>query len=216
MRNEEIAEIVARTNWDDIFSSFRGEIEQIPPMYSAKKIRGKKLYEHARRGQVIERESVQLVIKQLDLLRAKNPVAVSPGSDTSIPVRVVCSAGTYIRQLAEDIGRKIGVGAHLTGLRRTRAGRFSLDDAVTLDQLENAEDPANRLMPMELAVEHLQSITLAADRVEKTRNGLSTRIADGDFAHNMPIRMIDETGGLVAVGTFDRTENAVIPKVVLL
>jgi len=85
-----------------------------------------------------------------------------------------------------------------------------------LDQLENADDPANCLMPMELAVEHLQSITLAADRVEKTRNGLSTRIADGDFANNMPIRMIDETGGLVAVGTFDRTGNAVIPKVVLL
>jgi len=214
MRNEEIAEIVARTNWDDIFSFFRGEIEQIPPMYSAKKVGGKKLYEHARRGQVIERESVQLVIKQLDLLH--DPVGTAPGSDTSIRISVVCSAGTYIRQLAEDIGRKIGVGAHLTGLRRTRAGRFSLDDAVTLDQLENADDPANCLMPMELAVEHLQSITLAADRVEKTRNGLSTRIADGDFAHNMPIRMIDETGGLVAVGTFDRTENAVIPKVVLL
>jgi len=214
MRNEEIAEIVARTNWDDIFSFFRGEIEQIPPMYSAKKVGGKKLYEHARRGQVIERESVQLVIKQLDLLH--DPVGTAPGSDTSIRISVVCSAGTYIRQLAEDIGRKIGVGAHLTGLRRTRAGRFSLDDAVTLDQLENADDPANCLMPMELAVEHLQSITLAADRVEKTRNGLSTRIADGDFAHNMPIRMIDETGGLVAVGTFDRTGNAVIPKVVLL
>ena len=214
MRNEEIAEIVARTNWDDIFSFFRGEIEQIPPMYSAKKVGGKKLYEHARRGQVIERESVQLVIKQLDLLH--DPVGTAPGSDTSIRISVVCSAGTYIRQLAEDIGRKIGVGAHLTGLRRTRAGRFSLDDAVTLDQLENADDPANRLMPMELAVEHLQSITLAADRVEKTRNGLSTRIVDGDFADNMPIRMIDETGGLVAVGTFDRTENAVIPKVVLL
>ena len=214
MRNEEIAEIVARTNWDDIFSFFRGEIEQIPPMYSAKKVGGKKLYEHARRGQVIERESVQLVIKQLDLLH--DPVGTAPGSDTSIRISVVCSAGTYIRQLAEDIGRKIGVGAHLTGLRRTRAGRFSLDDAVTLDQLENADDPANCLMPMELAVEHLQSITLAADRVEKTRNGLSTRIADGDFANNMPIRMIDETGGLVAVGTFDRTENAVIPKVVLL
>ena len=66
---EEIADIVGRTNWDDIFSSFRGEIEQIPPMYSAKKIAGKKLYEHARKGNVVERESVQLVIKLLDLLQ---------------------------------------------------------------------------------------------------------------------------------------------------
>ena len=208
--NEEIADIVGRTNWDDIFSSFRGEIEQIPPMYSAKKIAGKKLYEHARKGNVVERESVQLVIKLLDLLQ--EPAI----GDRSIGVRVVCSAGTYIRQLAEDFGRKIGIGAHLTGLRRTRAGRFSLAEAVTLDQLEDKEAPERELKPIELAIEHLQSITLAADRVEKTRNGLSTRISNTDFEDQARVRMVDETGDLVAVGTFDQTENVVVPKIVLV
>ena len=207
---EEIADIVGRTNWDDIFSSFRGEIEQIPPMYSAKKIAGKKLYEHARKGNVVERESVQLVIKLLDLLQ--EPAI----GDRWIGVRVVCSAGTYIRQLAEDFGRKIGIGAHLTGLRRTRVGRFSLAEAVTLDQLEDKEAPERELKPIELAIEHLQSITLAADRVEKTRNGLSTRISNTDFEDQARVRMVDETGDLVAVGTFDQTENVVVPKIVLV
>jgi len=207
---EEIADIVGRTNWDDIFSSFRGEIEQIPPMYSAKKIAGKKLYEHARKGNVVERESVQLVIKLLDLLQ--EPAI----GDRWIGVRVVCSAGTYIRQLAEDFGRKIGIGAHLTDLRRTKAGRFSLDDAVTLDQLEKAEAPENALKPMDIAVEHLPSITLAPDRIEKTRNGLSTRIAIPDFDDRTPLRMVDAAGSLIAIGAFDQTENTVVPKVVLV
>ena len=210
MRNEEIAEIVGRTNWDDTFLSFRGEIEQIPPMYSAKKIAGKKLYEHARKGNVVERESVQLVIKLFDLL--KDPAA----GDRSIHVRVICSAGTYIRQLAQDIGRTIGLGAHLTGLRRTKAGRFSLAEAVTLDQLEKAEPPENALKPMDIAVEHLPSITLAADRVEKTRNGLSTRITNADFEDQTPVRMVDEAGDLIAVGAFDAAENAVVPKIVVV
>lgn len=216
MQNEEIVEIVNRTHWDDLFTSFRGDILQVPPMYSAKKISGKKLYEHARKGEVVEREPVKLVIKQLDLLRARNPVATAPGSDTAISIRVVCSAGTYIRQLAEDIGRKIGVGAHLTELRRTRSGRFSLAEAVTLDQLENVENPESRLRPMELAVEHLPSMMLADDRVERTRNGLSTRVANCDYDDKASVRMVNETGDLVAIGTFDRTENIVIPKVVLV
>jgi tRNA pseudouridine55 synthase len=108
-----------------VFAQFRGEIEQTPPMYSAKKVAGKKLYEHARKGVEIAREPVKITIRKLEIV---DPTQIDePFSE--VRIRVICSAGTYIRTLAEDIGRAVGVGAHLEELRRTRAGMFSIEDA---------------------------------------------------------------------------------------
>jgi len=211
----ESAEKLATLDWERTLSSFRGKIDQTPPMYSAKKVAGKKLYEHARKGEVIDRQPVKVVISKLEIIKGNNPVAPAPGSDTSIRIRVVCSAGTYIRQLAEDIGRKVGVGAHLAELRRTRAGRFGLAGAVTLDELDKADNPLACLLQIETAVEHLPVITLAPDRVEKTRNGLSTRV-EATFEPGEPVQMRDDDGGLIAIGIFDQAENAIRPKVVLV
>lgn len=128
---------------ENALSQFRGHVTQIPPMYSAKKIGGVKLYELARRGEAIERQPITVEIKFLDLL--------SPLQNGECVVRVVCSSGTYIRTLAEDIGQALGIGAHLTALRRTRAGNCDLSQARTLESLAaSAEDGqlAKMLIPM--------------------------------------------------------------------
>lgn len=206
------SDTVSTQEVEDALSGFRGEIEQMPPMYSAKKIDGKKLYEHARKGETIERKPIKVSIHDLELLESPDPE--SP-SDT-VRIRVACSAGTYIRTLAEDIGRKLGVGAHLTELRRTRAGKFAIGQSLTLEQLQAMSDPASAMIPMAEAIEHLPQFTVAEDRVDKTRNGLSTRVFDTGFQNGEMLRMLTESGELIAIGRFDADENVVQPKVVLV
>ncbi len=215
MQNEEIGTVLAATNWNEVFSEFRGQIEQTPPMYSAKKVDGKKLYEHARNGETVERKSVTITIHELELLGDLRETDL--GAETwDLGLKVTCSAGTYIRTLAEDIGRKVGVGAHLAELRRTRAGKFGIAQGVTLEKLEQVEDKQTALIPMEEAVSHLAAFTLNADRVAKTKSGMSTRVFEPQFSAGQPIRMIDEDGTLIAIGAYDDTENSVRPKVVLV
>ncbi|WP_133649141.1 tRNA pseudouridine(55) synthase TruB [Paraburkholderia flava] len=108
---------------------FRGDIVQVPPMYSALKRDGKPLYEYARAGQVVEREGRAVTIHQLELLACALP---------DVTFRVTCSKGTYVRTLAEDIGETLGCGAHLVALRRTGVGALTLEHAVTLDALSDA------------------------------------------------------------------------------
>ena len=110
---------------------FTGEIEQVPPMHSALKREGRPLYELARAGIEVERAPRRVRIHALELL------AFDPASATA-RIRVACSKGTYVRVLAQDIGARLGCGAHLVALRRERAGRLDLDQAVTLEQLEAA------------------------------------------------------------------------------
>ncbi len=132
--------------------SFVGPIEQVPPMYSAKKIDGKRLYELARKGVEVEREAKKVTIYTLDVRRVELPL---------VELSVCCSAGTYVRVLAQDLGVKLGCGGHLKQLRRTVAGPFSLADAVTLEAL--ATDPAlaeSRALPVSRALAHLPRITI--------------------------------------------------------
>lgn len=196
---------------------FRGEIEQIPPMYSAKKVDGKKLYEHARKGVEIGRKPIKVTISTLKIL--SEPPTVAGGLTREfdrIGLRVVCSSGTYIRTLAEDIGRVTGVGAHLQELRRTRAGQFDISQAVTLEQLESEVEPGTRLLPMNNAVGHLAELVLEGDRIEKTKSGLSTRIGPGSFQDGEAVRMVDAVGEIIAIGIFDAGENCIRPKIVLM
>ncbi|MEP7075144.1 MAG: tRNA pseudouridine(55) synthase TruB [Acidobacteriota bacterium] len=209
MRDEDRHSLLVSQNWNEVFAQFLGEIEQTPPMYSAKKVDGKKLYELARQGIEIERKSVTVTIPAIDLL---DSVSASP----TIRMRVVCSAGTYIRTLAQDIGRKIGVGAHLTELRRTRAGKFGISKSISLDRFQELEGPASAILPITDAVEHLPSFELTADRAAKTKGGLSTRASDQKFLAGEPIRMQDEAGELIAIGFYDEAENSIRPKIVLV
>ncbi|MDP8227887.1 MAG: tRNA pseudouridine(55) synthase TruB, partial [Candidatus Electryoneaceae bacterium] len=111
-----------------VISRFIGEIDQLPPMYSAVKVKGMRLYEAARRGIEIERKLRRVRIEQIELLNL---------TSDGFEMRVVCSHGTYIRSLAYDIGRELGPGAHVNRLVRTRIGEFTLDQATNLDQLAN-------------------------------------------------------------------------------
>jgi tRNA pseudouridine55 synthase len=196
---------------ESTLQEFVGEIEQIPPMYSAKKIEGKKLYELARQGKEVERKPAKIRIDRLELI---------PGPENKeqndLGLRVVCSAGTYIRTLAEDIGRKLGTGAHLEELRRKRSGRFDISQSTTLDALEKLDDPKSLLIPIEQAVSNLPEIVLSPERVEKTKNGLSTRFESAELADGQPMRMHTESGKLIAVGFYNADEKVVQPKVVLV
>lgn len=194
-----------------VLAEFRGTIDQVPPMYSAKKIDGQKLYELARKGETVERKAVTVTITELELM--ESPAIGTPGETASL--RVACSAGTYIRTLAEDIGRKLRTGAHLEELRRTRAGRFSIDQSVPLDQFMEMNDPASLLIPMEIVVSHLTPFELAEDRITKTRSGLSSRVREANMTHGEPIAMLDPDKKLVAIGYFDAEQSVVQPKIVL-
>lgn len=199
-----------------VLDDFRGEIMQTPPMYSAKKVDGKKLYEHARKGETIDRKQVVVTIGELELSAATASKGGVTDSENTVGLRVRCSAGTYIRTLAEDIGRKLGIGAHLAELRRTAAGKFTIEQSVTLERLGEFDDPATALIPMTEAVAHLPKYLLADDRVAKTRNGLSTRVFDAEFADGEAIQMLDAAGEMIAIGFFDAAENIIQPKVVLV
>lgn len=211
LRGEEVTEQLASIAWEEVLANFRGTIKQVPPMYSAKKIEGKKLYELARRGIEVEREAVEVTVNELQILGGET--VRSPNS--AVLMRVVCSAGTYIRTLAEDIGRATGLLAHLTALRRTRAGKFTLENAATLDALAEHDSPADLLLPIENAVSHLPGFTLREDRVAKTLSGMSTRELSGNFANGEAVAMFSLSGELIAVGRYLDGEKAIQPKVVL-
>lgn len=123
-----------------VLPEFRGEIEQIPPMHSALKRDGKPLYKYARAGVEVERPPRAVTIHRLDLL------AYSPHEAV---IEVICSKGTYIRTLAQDIGRLLGCGAHLSALRRTRVGPFHVDNAIALSDLQTMETPQSVLISLD-------------------------------------------------------------------
>lgn len=123
-----------REHIEQVLTRFRGEIEQVPPMYSALKKDGRPLYEYARAGQTVERAARRVTILSISMLECALPQA------PTFTMRVTCSKGTYVRTLAEDIGEALGCGAHLTALRRTAVGDLALDGAVTLEQIEQQDD----------------------------------------------------------------------------
>jgi tRNA pseudouridine55 synthase len=209
MQNEEIVELLRTTKWETVFDNFRGEIEQVPPMYSAKKQDGKKLYELARQGKEVERKPVQVTINELELIGEEQIRA----PHSTLRIRVVCSAGTYIRTLAEDIGRRIGVGAHLAELRRSRAGKFTIDQSIWLDTLDLS---TINLIPVEDAVSHLSPFVLSDERVEKTRNGLTTRTNGTAYLENEFVRMLDKNDNLIAVGIHESELSEIRPKILLI
>ncbi|AZY49777.1 tRNA pseudouridine(55) synthase TruB [Bordetella avium] len=130
---------VEEANLREVLSRFQGSIEQIPPMYSALKRDGKPLYEYARAGIELERPPRRVMIYRIELLSFTGHQA---------EIDVACSKGTYIRTLAQDIGRALGCYAHLFALRRTQVGPFSLDRAVTLDALQAMTDPKAALLAL--------------------------------------------------------------------
>lgn len=149
--------------------SFVGDYEQIPPMYSALKVDGKKLYELARAGKTIERQARPVKILELEILKMELPV---------VTIRVVCSKGTYIRTLCDDIGRKLGCGGAMQSLRRTKAGAFTLENAITLGELQKCKEEGRLqevVLPVDCVFEDCPSlhVTVECERLLENGNALT-------------------------------------------
>lgn len=175
---------------DSALDRFRGEIQQVPPPYSAIKLKGKKAYELAREGKPVELDARNVTVYELTKLQYVPP---------ELSIRVECSAGTYIRSLAHDLGETLGTGAHLSALRRIRAGPFGLEDAVTLDELEKAMrrgEWQDWMRPASEALPDLPIVKVEAPELDRIRNGL--RIPADDQAAGMA-RALAPDGQLVAI-----------------
>lgn len=169
---------------------FRGEIRQVPPMYSALKRDGRPLYELARAGKVVERDARSVTIHELALLERSGEL---------LQVRIRCSKGTYIRQLAEDLGEALGCGAHLAALRRTAAGDFTLDQAVTLEGFRELDDARRlaSLLPVERLLGALPPVRLAPETVHRFTQG---QAVPSGSAPAQACRVLDHSGALLGVG----------------
>ncbi len=176
----------------DAVQFFVGEIEQIPPMYSAIKIDGKRLYELAREGKTVERKSRQVVIKSIEI---KN---IDLRKNT-VTMLVDCTKGTYIRTLCEDIGKKLGCGGYMSALLRTRSGRYCIEKAYELDAIaEMAEnDDFGFLIPVENAMPEYQKIVLAESNAKKVRNGIKVSVQGLDLGETY--RVFDEKGEFLVI-----------------
>lgn len=147
---------------DRVLPRFRGDILQVPPMYSALKVNGKKLYELARKGQEVERQPRPITVFELTNL----------GFDgTRLSLRVKCSKGTYIRTLCQDIGEALGCGGCMEALRRVRAGEYGIQEAVPLEQLLESETPERYLRGLDTMFAHCPAVTLTPNQEKRCRNG---------------------------------------------
>ena len=178
---EEREAFVTRSSLEAVLSRFTGDIEQIPPMYSAIKINGKKLYELARKGKEVERQPRPVTIHALELLGW-------PDAGEDLQLRVRCSKGTYVRTLCHDIGQALGYGGCMSSLQRVKAAGFTLADSVTLEAVQEAVDRGEGealLRPVDSCFAQYPALTLkTAGAEKKMRNGaaLAARdIPDGEY-----------------------------------
>lgn len=150
----------------EVAAKFTGDIEQIPPMYSALKRDGKPLYEYARAGETLERAARPVTIYSLKWVSVEWPVAT---------LEVACSKGTYVRTLAEDIGEYLGVGAHLIGLRRQKVGHLTLTKGVTLEKVKEVANDVHKqagyLLPVDALVQELNPLELSDEEADRLRLG---------------------------------------------
>jgi tRNA pseudouridine55 synthase len=156
---------ITEEQFNKVLERFIGEIEQVPPPYSAVKVQGRRAYDMAREGEEVDLAPRIIKVYSLEILEWAPPEVV---------IDVYCSSGTYVRSLANDLGKELGTGAHLVGLRRTKSGRFTLRDAVPLRRLQEAFDAGNwyrNLIPAAEALADWPMVELDADQVELIRHG---------------------------------------------
>lgn len=184
---------------------FTGTISQVPPMVSALKHEGRRLYEMARAGEIVERDARQVRVHELEILSVGAPPY------PEVEFRVVCGKGTYVRSLADDMAAVLGGQAHLTALRRTRIGSFGIGDSLTVDDLVNWH---SYLMTPARALSHLPSVVVDDETAGAVRNGM--RFVGGPVVSgppDMPYRVLTEGGELLAIYT--REGDRAAPDVVL-
>lgn len=197
---------------DELLGGFRGTFMQRPPIFSAKKVGGKRLYEYAREGEAFEPEPCEVTIHQLDLLKLDSG---------RIELRITGSSGMYVRSLAHDIGEKLECGAYLEDLVRLSVGGLSLEDAHTLERIEELERGSDRsfLKPMLELLHELPVVKANPTQVNRIRNGTPIVITSPSLGDGQRVRVVDDGGELVAVGDVKKPLGSlqlqVFPKVVL-
>ncbi len=177
---------------EGVLADFRGSIDQVPPMYSALKHKGRRLYELARAGQKVDRPARPVIIHELCLDELQ---------DDRLALFIRCSKGTYIRSLVRDIGQALGCGAHLTALRRTASAPYRLADAITLDDLEglNVDEARARLLPIDSALMQLPAVRL--DAIESRRIGHGQEITvDGNAVTGSGLVRLYDNDRFIGIG----------------
>ena len=203
LSDEEVRRMVTPQMVKETAAEFVGEISQIPPMYSAVKVDGKRLYEYARQGRTVERKARKITIYDLEITSAELPLVM---------MRVRCSKGTYIRTLCHDMGLKLGTGAAMEHLLRTRVGRFRLENAIRLDDAEaimKSDDPSrilDHILPVESFFEEAPRAKVREEGMKYLRNGNTVKRSFTDLPGGMKncyVRMYDENGKFYALYSLD-------------
>ena len=199
---------------DSVIQSFIGQITQIPPMYSALKIDGKKLYEYAREGKEIERKSRSITIHGIEILSEDLPI--------SFKIRANCSKGTYIRTLCADIGEALGSVAHMGYLLRTKSGSFHVEDTIKVNDLKKIAEKGELgkvIMPIENVLDYMPRITISQDADRWMRNGNKIPVgyvnAPASLSHGGEYLAYDAVGGLAGIYVM-ADDDFIKPKVMLL
>lgn len=180
-----------------VIENFKGTYNQIPPMYSALKVNGKKLYELAREGKTVERKSRKVTIYQIHIKKIQLP---------RVRMEVTCSKGTYIRTLCHDIGNRLGTGGCMEELTRTKVGRFELKDSLKLEELSDLAQNGrleDALIPLDQMFSELQSVVPAEKYISKAYNGndfFKNQLSeDGKFCSGEKVRVYDAQGHFIGV-----------------
>ena len=218
VRDRQSAESITEADVASQLDAFRGDIQQVPSMYSALKHQGQPLYKLARQGIVVDRPARPVTVYELELLAFRSSAELG-GAEAEVDVEVFCSKGTYIRSIAEDLGEALGCGAHVLKLHRVAAGPFNEADAVSLAQLEQergdglAEQLDHHLLAVDTPVAEFAALELPEDSAYYFRQGNGVmdtqvyRIGDeGDM-----VRVFDQTGRFLGVGEIT-DDGRVAPK----
>ena len=188
-----------------VVNRYLGEIEQIPPMYSARKVGGKKLYQLARAGKHVERKARSVTIHALE---------VDGFEALDLDLKVTCSKGTYIRVLADDIGRELGCGAHVTVLRRTAVGNIGLDRCKTLDELTTLSEGGNiesALIEPNKALELMPSLSLSGEEALRFGNGNPANTVEEGEETDRLYRAVKGNGTFLGIGRWVAEESVLKP-----
>lgn len=210
-----------------VLFEFQGEQKQLPPMFSAKKVGGERLHKAARAGREVERQPADINIYELEMV-TDGGFTANPDGSRDFVIRVKCSSGTYIRTLAHDIGARLGVGAHLSALRRTAVGHFTIERALSLAEVERkAADgtiEASLIRPAEI-LSQMQRLRLNGEMLNMLAHGREISIKSEAFdslvnhsgaASENYVSLCDESGELVGVGEWLKEKAVVKPKIVLI
>lgn len=196
---------VTESEIQEVFDEFKGDMKQTPPMYSAIKIGGKKLYELAREGKVVERKQRDITIYNMEILKNYN--------NKTILFDVDCSKGTYVRTICNDIGERLGTFGHMSFLMRTKVGNFDINNAYTLDEIENLRDENNlksTLLPLDVALFQYKSIEFNKVDSNRLRNGIRILLSDIDGRYEVDeLVRVYGVDGFIGVGTIVDRDNGI-------